>query len=158
MAEFKASKNQLIRGVVPKGKIISGDNFIELVIGKKGLWSWTNKMGIDATSVEDISTQSSKIQALNPQASIEYKNSHGKNVSFVGEVEAFEKEGKNYRLRLATFDKLKSKKEPFLLKLAGKSRLKLHNKTLKQISNFSRKEIATEIELGLSSYTEKQVN
>ena len=158
MAEFKASKNQLIRGVVPKGQITPGDNFIELKIGKKGLWSWTNKMGIDTTSADDISTQSRKIQALKPQASIEYKNSEGKNISFVGKIQAFEKKGKYYKVRLETFDKLKLKKEPFLLKLAGKSRLKLHNKALKQSSDFSRKESATEIELGLSSYTKKTVN
>ena len=86
-------------------------------------------MGIDSASAEDISKQSSKIQALDLQASIEYQNSKGKNISFNGEVEAFEKEGKNYKVRLGTFDKIKSKKEPFLLKLAGKSRLKLHNKS-----------------------------
>ena len=65
-------------------------------------------MGIDTTSADDISAQSSKMQALKPQASIEYKNSQGKNISFMGEIQAFKKKGKYYRVRLEAFDKLKS--------------------------------------------------
>ena len=159
MSKFKVLKNQLIRGAISRGKVVSREDSVELVVGAKGLWTWMHqKEGIASTSASDIAKFNRRLKRLRPKAALSYKNDQGKSIAFVGELESFSRTGKKYRLKISTFDSLKVKKEPELLRFAGESRLRRHNRALKKRQEFARQEDVVDIQLGLSSYTQKKVD